>query len=196
MFCLNSKVRFDKNTLNTKVSYYHDRYRTRLNWPMICLQHNPLWAVSLLKYLHEQKTEIVTREKGACCSDAPQRMLWSYINADRNSPTILFAILSTLVDIKAEVLTRKIFALWYTLSVHNCRTIPMVKFSMCSILSGRNAVDINDVRLRGLGLFSILAYLNINLLLKIAIFNQIWVCKFKFVYAYLCIPRIPVCVIE
>ena len=69
---------------------------------MICLQHNPFGTVSRLKYLQEQKTEIVFKENGVCSLDPPQRILWSYINADRNSPAILFPALSTIVDINVE----------------------------------------------------------------------------------------------
>ena len=65
-------------TLETKVSYNVEvRSSTRRSCPMICLQQNPWWTVSLLKYLHEQKTEIVLSEKGACASLRPQRILWS-----------------------------------------------------------------------------------------------------------------------
>ena len=78
---------------------------------MICLQHNPFGTVSRLKYLQEQKTEIVFKESGVCTLDPPQRILWSYINADRNSPAILFSALSTIVDINVEFFTRKMFAL-------------------------------------------------------------------------------------
>ena len=78
---------------------------------MICLQHNPFGTVSRLIYLQEQKTEIVFKENGVCSLDPPQRILWSYIIADRNSPAILFPALSTVVDINVELFTRKIFAL-------------------------------------------------------------------------------------
>ena len=101
---------------------------------MICLQHNPFGTVSRLKYLQEQKTEMVLKENGvSSLLDPPQRILWSYIIADRNSPAILFPALSTIVDINVELFTRKIFALTQTLFVHNCRINVILKLLICSI---------------------------------------------------------------
>ena len=40
------------------------RYKTRRNWPIMWEQQKPVTTVSLLKYLHEQKTSMEVRVNG------------------------------------------------------------------------------------------------------------------------------------
>ena len=97
--------------------------------PIICVQYFRTWLVFsstiFMWYLQEQlacKVKLSKGTKGEFAADSPQVITWSWNVAALNSPSILFKVSKTCVDISSLLTTSKRLLFLKTDAVHNILT--------------------------------------------------------------------------